>query len=229
MPEKKDFVQLEKPAAEAPTKPASNDAAGQHAGGAGFMPHDKTASDERREDKAASDKQQAEATLAFYEEKLLAMAEALAEEKKHRPQIYPATTDGTGAIDFEQAEKTAPHVGKKHSRMCGSVIKAAFWLHKKNNDMVISAIFLQPQACLLGRVAADITTKVLVGENLAGVKLLRGLLRDLLQGKRDDMPKPFDGFNCFMAVRYLQNRHGAILLPVDVVIETWEKDLIKNA
>lgn len=113
--------------------------------------------------------------------------------------------------------------------MCGSVIKAAFWLHKKNNDMVISALFLQPQACLLGRVAADLTAKVLVGENLAGVKLLRGLLRDLLQGKRDDMPKPFDGFNCFMAVRYLQNRHGAILLPVDVVIETWEKDLIKNA
>ncbi|MGI9461878.1 MAG: hypothetical protein ACR2NY_04815 [Alphaproteobacteria bacterium] len=158
--------------------------------------------------------------LKFYEEKLLAMAESLAAEKNNRPP---------NDIDFARAQQIAPHIGKKHSRLCGSVMTAAFWLNKKNDDMVLTRLLLKPQSCLLGRTAAALCETLLIDETLAGVKLIRGLLHDLLIEKRHTMPKPFTAFNCFTAVRYLQNRHSAILLPLDVVIETWQKDLFKHA
>ncbi|MDI9313350.1 MAG: hypothetical protein QM529_01555 [Hydrotalea sp.] len=172
---------------------------------------------------------------AFYEEKLLKMAEELEQEKAARPLGLPgellgdalrAAVDGS---DFAKAAAAAPHVGEKHNRLCGSTMNVAFWLQQKNGEESIAALFLKPQSCLLGRVSAALCERNLVGENLAGIKLVRGLLRDLLAGRRADMPKPFDGFSVFAAVRYLQNRHSAILLPLDVIIDTWEKDKIQNA
>ncbi|MCX8515819.1 MAG: hypothetical protein ORN57_02325 [Alphaproteobacteria bacterium] len=165
------------------------------------------------DNKKTTDKDDAATIQAFYEEKLLVLAERLAVEQQ-------------ADVGRAAAFAVAPHHGQKYNRLCGSRMTVGFWLQPAvaGDAVRLGRVLFQPESCLLGRVAAALCEQTLRGETWGGVKLLRQLLADLLAGRRDDLPAPYQPFACFAAVRYLQQRHSAILLPLDVILESWHNN-----
>ncbi len=109
----------------------------------------------------------------------------------------------------------------QHSPLCGSRITVDLGL---GPDGRVEAYGQQVRACALGQAAASILGRHIVGQDVATLRDLAGIIRAML---KDNGPPPgadfangaFNDLEVLVPVREHKARHNAVLLPFEAVVK----------
>ena len=112
-----------------------------------------------------------------------------------------------GRLEAPDASVTA------RSRLCGSRIT----VHLELVDDVIADYAHEVRACLIGRAAASVVARTIVGLPVAEVYAGSAALRAVLAEKTAPTSGPWTAFEPFLQVADVRSRHGSALLPFDAL------------
>jgi NifU-like protein involved in Fe-S cluster formation len=140
------------------------------------------------------------------------MLNALYNEKILNFAAHIAQTERLAAPDA-----TVTH----HSPLCGSRITVDLNLDPEGR---VSAYGQQVRACALGQAAASILGRHIVGQDVATLRQLVGVMRSML---KDNGPPPgpdfaggaFNDLEVLVPVREHKARHNAVLLPFEAAVK----------
>lgn len=103
----------------------------------------------------------------------------------------------------------------RRSRTCGSSVT----LDVRLDGDRLAALGWRTRACTLSMGATAVIVAHAPGRTFLEIARIAELLRRLLEGKDVSFPKPWGDLKMFAAAQNLRARHGAIMLPFEVLAE----------
>lgn len=121
-----------------------------------------------------------------------------------------------------------PHLGRLEapdasghalSRLCGSEVQVDICVE----DGVISDFAQEVKACALGQTAASVVGRNIIGASRDEISVARQALTIMLKENGPPPTGRFADLSVLEAVRDYSARHASVMLPLDAVLEAFDK------
>jgi NifU-like protein involved in Fe-S cluster formation len=133
----------------------------------------------------------------------------------YRKELLRLAADAYGA-----GRLNAPHAaGQAYNPACGD--KVSVQLSLAAGRLVEFAH--ETKACVLAQASASILGSTLRNATVNDVKNLYAAVSAMLESKSPPPPAPFDAFAVFEGAVEYQSRHRCVLLPIDAVLDAFER------
>ncbi|MBV8800832.1 MAG: iron-sulfur cluster assembly scaffold protein [Alphaproteobacteria bacterium] len=134
----------------------------------------------------------------------------------YRKEILRLAADAHGAGRLPSPTVT----GTAHNPACGD--KVVIDLETDAQGRVV-AIAQEAKACVLTQASASILGDRLKGASREDVEDLANALGTMLVANGDPPPAPFDPYSAFRGAVTHRNRHHCVLLPIEAVLDAFDK------
>jgi len=135
----------------------------------------------------------------------------------YKKEILRLAADAHGAGRLSAPERT----GHAHNPTCGDKIEIELSLDSQGR---VSAIAHQTKACVLTQASAAILGARLKSASREQVEALANAVAAMLVSNSDIPPPPFELYAAFQGAVTHRNRHRCVLLPIEAVLDAFDKE-----
>ncbi|MBV9571587.1 MAG: iron-sulfur cluster assembly scaffold protein [Alphaproteobacteria bacterium] len=135
----------------------------------------------------------------------------------YRKEILRLAADAHGAGQLDRADMA----GAAYNPTCGDKIGVELAL---DADRRIVAMAHETKACVLTQASASILGERLKGASRANVEKLANAVAAMLIKNEPAPAPPFDPYTVFRGAVTHRNRHRCVLLPIEAVLDAFDKE-----
>ena len=135
----------------------------------------------------------------------------------YRKEILRLAADAHGAGRLEQADLT----GTAHNPTCGDKVTIDLAIDDHGR---IATVAQEAKACVLTQASASILGQSLTGATREDVEQLANDVAAMLANNGEAPPSPFDSYAAFQGAVTHRNRHRCVLLPIEAVLDAFDKE-----
>jgi SUF system NifU family Fe-S assembly protein len=135
----------------------------------------------------------------------------------YRKEILRLAADAHGAGRLEHPDAT----GTAHNPTCGDKVTIDLAL---TGDGRIETVAHDTKACVLTQASASILGETLKGARQEDVESLANQVAAMLMAQGAAPAPPFEDYSVFEGAVEHRNRHRCVLLPIEAVLDAFDKD-----
>ena len=135
----------------------------------------------------------------------------------YRKEILRLAADAHGAGRLANATAT----GTAHNPTCGDKVTVHLEL---DSDGRVTAVAQEAKACVLTQASASILGERLKGAAREDVETLANAVGTMLVANGDPPAPPFDSYSAFQGAVTHRNRHRCVLLPIEAVLDAFDRE-----
>jgi len=134
----------------------------------------------------------------------------------YRKEILRLAADAHGAGHLSNPDAT----GSAHNPTCGDKVTVDLALDAEGR---VAAIAQEAKACVLTQASASILGQSLAGAAREDVERLANTVAAMLAANGEPPSPPFDPYTAFQGAVTHRNRHRCVLLPIEAVLDAFDK------
>ena len=135
----------------------------------------------------------------------------------YRKEILRLAGDAHGAGRLPHPEL----VGAAHNPTCGDKVTIELAI---GSDGQVTAMAHDTKACVLAQASASILGERLQGARQEDVEALANQVAAMLVNSGEPPPRPFELYAAFQGAVTHRNRHRCVLLPIEAVLDAFDKE-----
>ena len=134
----------------------------------------------------------------------------------YRKEILRLAADAHGAGHLANPDAT----GSAHNPTCGDKVVVDLAVDAEGR---VTAVAQEAKACVLTQASASILGQALAGATREEVERLANDVAAMLAANGEPPAPPFDPYTAFQGAVTHRNRHRCVLLPIEAVLDAFDK------